>query len=46
MKSVKIIVKIFRRFEKLVKKFEKICLNLVTVVERNIYEKIWFVESF
>ena len=28
------------------KKFENICLNLVTVVERNIQEMIWFVKSF
>ena len=29
-----------------IKKFENICLNLVTVVERSIQEMIWFVKSF
>ena len=46
MISVENIIKHLRRFESFVKKFEKICLNLMTVVERSILEKIWFVESF
>ena len=29
-----------------IKKFENICLILVTVVERSIQERIWFVKSF
>ena len=33
---VKNIVKNFRRFETFIKKFENICLNLVTIVERSI----------
>ena len=40
---VKIIVKKLRRFESFTKKFEKIGLNLVIVVERSIKEVIWFV---
>ena len=40
------IVKIFKRFENLIKSLKNICLNLVTVSERRIYEVIWFVESF
>ena len=30
------IVKNFKRFESFVKRFENVCLNLVTVVERSI----------
>ena len=43
---VKNIVKSFKRFESLIKSLKNICSNLVTVVERSIYEVIWFVESF
>ena len=46
MLLVKNIVKSFKRFESLMKRLKIICLNLVTVVERSIYEVIWFVESF
>ena len=34
--SVKNIIKNLKRFESFAKKFENICLNLVTVVERSI----------
>ena len=43
---VKNIVKNFKSFESLIKSLKNICLNLVTVVERKIYEVIWFIESF
>ena len=43
--SVKIFIKNLRRFETFEKKFERIGLNFVTVVESSIQEMIWFVES-
>ena len=36
MNSVKNIIKNLKRYENFMKKFEKICLNLVTVVEKSI----------
>ena len=43
---VKNTVNFFRRFERFIKSLKKICLNLVTVVERRLEEVIWFVKSF
>ena len=44
--SVKNIINNLSMFENFMKKFEKSCLNLVTVVERSIQEMIWFVDFF
>ena len=43
---VKNIVKSFKRLESLTKTLKNICLNLVTVFKRSIYEVVWFVEFF